>query len=96
MTLQRTAWVRPHRPLLAQMGYGLLCGCGADDQTVNHIVLQLSTDRTPHGLHGLTVLGIQHYIFILTSVYDYAGCELPNFRVHLSLWFQIPLYNSMA
>jgi len=33
------------------MGYGLLCDCGAEEQTV----LQYPTYRPPHGLHGLKV-----------------------------------------
>jgi len=40
------------------MGYGLLCACecGAEEQTVDHVVLQCSTHRHPNGLHVLTVL----------------------------------------
>jgi len=30
--------------------------CGAEEQTVDHVVLQCPIDRPPHGLHGLTVL----------------------------------------
>ena len=32
------------------------CECDAEDQTVNHAVLQCPIHRPPHGLHGLTVL----------------------------------------
>ena len=51
----------PHRCwtfplLLVQMGYGLFCECGAEEKTVDHVVLQRPTHRPPHGLHGLTVL----------------------------------------
>jgi len=40
------------------MGYGILSGfeCGAEEQTVNHIVLQCPIHQPPHELHGLTVL----------------------------------------
>jgi len=30
--------------------------CGADEQTVDHVVLQCPIQRPPRGLHGLTVL----------------------------------------
>ena len=30
--------------------------CGAEEQTVDHVVLQCPIHRPPHGLHGLTVL----------------------------------------
>jgi len=30
--------------------------CGAEKQTVDHVVLQCPIHRPPHGLHGLTVL----------------------------------------
>jgi len=51
----------PHRcrtfPLL-QMGMAssAACDCGAEEQTVDHVVLQCPIHRPPHGLHGLTVL----------------------------------------
>jgi len=32
------------------------CECGAEEQTVDHIVLQFPIHRPPHGLHGLTFL----------------------------------------
>jgi len=40
------------------MEYGLLCGCecGAEEQTVDHIILQCPIHVSPHGLHRLTVL----------------------------------------
>ena len=45
--------------LLVQMGYmasSAACECGAEEQTVDHVVLQCPIHRPPHGLHGLTVL----------------------------------------
>jgi len=30
--------------------------CGADEQTVDHVVLKCPIDQPPHGRHGLTVL----------------------------------------
>ena len=32
------------------------CECGAEEQTVDHVVLQCPIHRLPHGLHGLKVL----------------------------------------
>jgi len=32
------------------------CGCCAEEQTVDHVVLQCPIHQPPHGLHGLTVL----------------------------------------
>jgi len=31
------------------------CECGAEEQTVDHVVLHCPIHRPPHGLHGLTV-----------------------------------------
>ena len=69
MVLPRTAWIRllppPHMcrrtfPLLfARMGYMApfaACECGAEEQTVDRVVLQCPIHRPPHGLHVLTVL----------------------------------------
>ena len=33
-----------------------VCECGAEEQTVDHVVLQCPIHRPPHGLHGLMVL----------------------------------------
>jgi len=38
------------------MASSAVCECGAEEQTVNHVVLQCPIHRTFHGLHGLTVL----------------------------------------
>jgi len=32
------------------------CECGAEEQTVDHVVLQCPIHRFPHKLHGVTVL----------------------------------------
>jgi len=37
------------------MASSAACECGAEEQTVHHVVLQYPIHR-PHGLHGLTVL----------------------------------------
>jgi len=38
------------------MASSAACECGAEEQIVDHVVLQYPTHRPPHGLHGLTVL----------------------------------------
>jgi len=38
------------------MASSAACECGAEDQTVDHVVLQCPIHRPPHGLDGLTVL----------------------------------------
>jgi len=32
------------------------CECGAEEQTVDHVVLHCPIHRPPHGVHGLKVL----------------------------------------
>jgi len=69
MTLQSRTWVRLNRlrtsfgrfrSCLYKWGIAssVVCECGAEEQTVYHVVIQcLLIYRPPHGLHGLTVLG---------------------------------------
>jgi len=38
------------------MASSAACECGAEEQTVDHVVLQCPIHRPPSGLHGLTVL----------------------------------------
>ena len=67
VTLPRRAWVRLNRirtgvgrfrSCLYKRGMvsSAACECGAEEQTVDHVVLQCPIYRPPHGLHGLTVL----------------------------------------
>jgi len=69
MTFPRRAWVRlnclrsPHRcwafALLLEtwnMTSSAACECGAEEQTVDHVVLQCPVHRPSHGLQGPTVL----------------------------------------
>ena len=67
MTLPRRAWVRINRLRTGVgrfrsclykwgMASSAACECGAEEQTVDHVVLQCPIHRPPHGLHGLTVL----------------------------------------
>jgi len=67
MTLPRRAWVRLNRLRTGVgrfrsclykwgMASSAVCECGAEEQTVDHVVLQCPIHRPPHGLHGLTVM----------------------------------------
>jgi len=67
VTLPRSAWVRLNRlrtgvrrfhSYLYKWGVSssAACECGAEEQTVDHVVLQCPIQRPPRGLHGLTVL----------------------------------------
>ena len=67
MTLPRRAWFRLNRVPIGVgrirsswckwgMASSTSCECGAEEQTVDHVVIQSSTHRPPHGLHSLTVL----------------------------------------
>ena len=67
MTFPRRAWVRLNRlrtgvgrfrSCLFKWGTASFaaCECGAEEQTVYHVVLQRPIHQPPHGLHGLTVL----------------------------------------
>jgi len=67
MALSRTTWIRFNRfctgvgrfrSCLYKWGMdsSAACDCGAEEQTVDHVVLQCPIHRLPHGLHGLTVL----------------------------------------
>jgi len=38
------------------MASSAACECGAEEQTVDHFVLQCPIHRAPHGVHGLMVL----------------------------------------
>jgi len=38
------------------MASSAACECGAEEQTVDHVVLQCRIHRPPHALHGKTVL----------------------------------------
>ena len=67
MTLSRRAWFRLNRLRTGvgrfrsclykwDMASSAPCECGAEEQTVDHVVLQCPIHRPPNGLHGLTVL----------------------------------------
>jgi len=41
--------------------------CGAEEQTVDHVVLECSMHRPPHGLHGQIVLHYQTIEWLLNT-----------------------------
>ena len=66
-SLPRRAWVQFNRlrtgvkcfrPCRYKRGMAssVTCECGADEQTVDHVVLHCPIHQPHHGLHGLTVL----------------------------------------
>ena len=66
-TLPRRAWVRLNRLRTGvgrfrsylykwRVASSAACECGAEEQIVDHVVLQCPIHRPPHGLYGLTVL----------------------------------------
>ena len=78
MTLSRRACVRLNhfradvgrfRSCLNKSGMASssACECGAEEQTVNYLVLQCSIYRPPHGLHGLTVLDHETIEWLLNT-----------------------------
>jgi len=49
------------------MASSAACEYGAEEQTVDHVVLQCPIERPPHGLHGLTVLDDQTTEWLLNT-----------------------------
>jgi len=49
------------------MSSSAACACGAEEQTVDHVVLKMSNPSTPHGLHGLTVLDVETTEWLLNT-----------------------------
>jgi len=43
------------------------CECGAEEQTIDYVVLQCPIHRPPHGLHGLTVLNDETIEWLLNT-----------------------------
>jgi len=84
MTFPRIAWVLFHR-LRTGVGrfrsclYKLLvsspatCECGAEEQTVDLVVLQCPIHRPPHQLHGLTVLDEETIEWLLNTCPEIQG-----------------------
>jgi len=70
---------------VAQLGYSpsAACECGAEEQTVGHVVLDCPIQRPLHGLHGLTVVDDERKM---------ASQHLPQVPVRQSsleeLWFK--------
>jgi len=80
MTLPRRAWVRFSRLRTGvgrfrsclykwHMASSAACECGAE-QTVDHVILRCPILRSPHGLHGLTVLDDETTEWLLNTCPD--------------------------
>jgi len=63
------AYVRRFRTYLHKWGmtFSAACECGAEEQTVDHVVLQCPIHRPPHGLHGLMVLDDETIEWLLNT-----------------------------
>ena len=65
------------------MASSAACECGAEEQTVDHVVLQSPIHRRPHGLHGLTVLDMGGGTFFKLEGHK---CTLKrNYRIYSSI-----------
>jgi len=78
MALPRTAWVWLNH---LRTSVGRFCSClykwgmassaacdfGAEERTVDHVVLQCPIHRSPHGLYGLTVLNDETIEWLLKT-----------------------------
>jgi len=49
------------------MASSAACECGAEEQTINHVVLQCRIHQPPHELHGLTVLDDERIEWLLNT-----------------------------
>ena len=81
MTLSRRAWIQLHRLRTGVgcfrsclykwgMASSAACECGAEEQTVDHVVLECPIHRPPHGLHGLTVLDDETTEWLLDTCHE--------------------------
>jgi len=43
------------------------CECGAEEQTVNNVILRCPNHQPPHGLHSLTVLDDEKIEWLLNT-----------------------------
>jgi len=59
--------VNTHACANGGMATSLACERGAEEQTVDHVVLQCPIHRPPHGLHDLTVLDDETIEWLLNT-----------------------------
>jgi len=52
------------------MASSAACECGAEEQTVDHVVFQCPIHQPPHGLHGLAVLDDETTGWLLNTCPD--------------------------
>jgi len=55
------------------------CECGAEEQTVDHVVLECPIHRPPYGLHGLTVLDDETVEWLLNTCPETQKINLATF-----------------
>jgi len=78
MAPPKTAWIQLNRlrtgvgsfrSCLHQWGMAssAACECGAEEQTIDHVVLQCPIHRPPHGFHGLTILDDETIEWLLNT-----------------------------
>jgi len=77
MVQPKTTWVRLNRLRTGVgrfcslhkwgMGASAACGCGAEDQTIDRVVLQCLSHRHPYGLHDLTDLDDETIEWLLNT-----------------------------
>ena len=60
-------WTFPLVLVLMGMASSAACECGAEEQTVGHVVLHCPLHRPRHGLHGLTVLDDETIEWLLNT-----------------------------
>ena len=93
MTLPRRAWVLLNhihtgigrfRSCLCIWGMAssVACECGAEEQTVDHVVLQCPIHRPPHGLHGLMVLDDKTIEWLLNTCPEIYRGQAVDKRTH--------------
>jgi len=59
------------------------CECGAEEQTVDHVVLQCPINRPPLGLHGMTALDDKTTEWLLIVLL--VEIEMENLNVQVTL-----------
>jgi len=52
------------------MASSAACECGAEEQTVDHVVPQFPIHLPPHGLHGLAVLDDETTEWLLNTCHE--------------------------
>ena len=87
------------------MAASAACECGAEDQTVNHVVFQCPNHRPPPGLHGLAVLDDEKIDRLLNNCAEIQCGQAVDWKIWLKRWWwnslrlrtvDIPIYPNIA